>query len=87
MWIGREYYFKNLLATTYCYEKAQMACVPREVLQDTKVKGLTYTKFQAVDARNVFWIQQYTCRYMHRRAYAYIIYLLPTYLFSEHVNL
>ena len=38
--IGREDYFKNLLATTNCYEKARMAGVPREVLQDTKVKGL-----------------------------------------------
>jgi hypothetical protein len=38
--IGRKHYFKNLLATTNCYEKAGMADVPREVLQDTKVKGL-----------------------------------------------
>ncbi len=34
--IGREDYFKNLLATTNCYEKEQMAGVPREVLQDTR---------------------------------------------------
>ncbi len=37
--IGKEDYFKNLLATTDCYEKARMAGVPREVLQDTKLKG------------------------------------------------
>ncbi len=39
--IGWEDYFnlKNLLATTYCYEKARMLSVPREMLQDTKVKG------------------------------------------------
>ena len=37
--IGREDYFKNLLATTNCYEKARMVGVPREMLQDTKVKG------------------------------------------------
>ncbi len=40
MRIDREDYFKNLLATTNCYEKARMAGVPREVLQDTKVGGL-----------------------------------------------
>ncbi len=38
--IGRDDYFKNLLATTNCYEKAQMVGVPRKMLQDTKVKGL-----------------------------------------------
>jgi hypothetical protein len=38
--IGREDYFKNLLATTNCYEKARMVGVPKEMLQDTKVKGL-----------------------------------------------
>jgi hypothetical protein len=38
--IGREDYFKNLLATTNCNEKARMVGVPREMLQDTKVKGL-----------------------------------------------
>ena len=40
--IGQEDYFKNLLATTNlnCYEKARMVGVPREMLQDTKVKGL-----------------------------------------------
>ena len=37
--IGREDYFKNLLATTNCHEKAQMVSIPRETLQDTKVKG------------------------------------------------
>jgi hypothetical protein len=36
--IGLEYFFKNLLATTICYEKAQM--VLRAMVQDTKVKGL-----------------------------------------------
>ncbi len=40
MRIGLEDYFKNLLATTNCYEKAGMVCVPREMFQDTKVKGL-----------------------------------------------
>ena len=34
--IGREDYFKNLLATTNCHEKARMVGVPREMLQDTK---------------------------------------------------
>ncbi len=38
--IGRKDYFKNLLATTNCSEKAQMVRVPREMLQDTKAKGL-----------------------------------------------
>ena len=38
--IGREDHFKNLLATTNCCEKARMVGVPREMLQDTKVKGL-----------------------------------------------
>ena len=37
--IGLEDYFKNLLFTTNCYEKARMVGVPREMLQDTKVKG------------------------------------------------
>ena len=40
LWIGLEDYFKNLLATINCYDKAWMAGVPREMLQDTKVKGL-----------------------------------------------
>ena len=40
MRIGRDDYIKNLLATTNCYEKARMVCIPREMLQDTKVKGL-----------------------------------------------
>ena len=34
--IGREDYFKNLLATTNCYEEALMVGVPRKMLQDTK---------------------------------------------------
>ncbi len=38
--IGREDYFKSLLATTNCYQKARMVCVPSEMLRDTKVKGL-----------------------------------------------
>ncbi len=30
--IGLEHYFKNLLATTNCYEKARMVGVPRKML-------------------------------------------------------
>jgi hypothetical protein len=37
--IGREEYFKNLQATTNCYEKALMVGVPKEMLQDTQDEG------------------------------------------------
>ena len=48
--IGREYYFKNLLTTTNCYEKARMVGVPREMLQDTKVKRLPESRLHRPNA-------------------------------------
>jgi hypothetical protein len=38
--IGLEDYFKNLLTTTNCCDRALMVGVQTEMLQDTKVKGL-----------------------------------------------
>ena len=55
--ISREDYFKNLLASTNYYEKARIVCVPREMLQDTKVKGLPLAdsiSFSVVSQRN-YW--------------------------------